>query len=972
MCTRARLILPVVVGALICLFAGCPDLVGPYGGTGGDADDPDGDGLTNAQEQELGTNPEMSDSDGDGFSDGEEVVRYNFNPDVPYRFNPLIADVPKIEISISDYPEILLEYTKTDGTSEEFSSAEVLGSERSGTVSYTDSMSRTVEESHRASNETTVEYNSAGGYGVSSTGSYEYYHATVNNSSYSYSETQTNVLKEEYETRRTSVSSESRTVEGGAIKVNVELRNVGNVAFSIAGLNLTAQTVNYYDPTELTPIAGLTPETAYSSLGTLAVGSGPTGSGGEASGPIIFAADDLTVDQALDLLRSPGSLQLKHGSPELLDADGNSYAHRTQEVQTKCAAIVIDYGPAADEQHRHLVATNLFDRSQAVSAARAMEILGIDYELSEEDTDAGVFAGLASVGSVSTDLETNSYWKVLHGDGSELSLYSVRSGSCDFDALSLIGGSVLQLVYISDPDDDGLGAREEMIYRTDSENDDSDGDGILDGEEIYGWDLTLASGETIRVHSDPTRPDTDGDGQSDFDEKAAGTNPNPPVGLEFFRATCDNDARTIDIEWSPINPEDYAGLVLLRQATNPVFSVPVDGTTYAVGDILEQSNDQSVVVSHDTAEPDGGIVSEFTDIGDFTNNPHREDTAEVFHEYDWGTTYHYTLYVLTHNGSYLYADSTRASTGPAPLIDPVNLECPAQSVQPEYDEIKFEFDWPPKPTCEEILVFRADTEAAALGVVIDDGVSYEVGSQIASESGSDATLVGTIGVGEDHRIWEDTNGTLYPWETYHYRFFSSTGGDNPRYSDGAYIAGRTKGPATVTIRGTLTKIEMPDGTESADEELSVHCWLKVVNTGARTTIMRGYEWWLRWSDSYGNKPGEWDIDDADGITYECDAYLDTYTVTLYEGIHLEFESWAWENDEGTRHSFDDGDDSLGREYVQLYFDPSNANQWRFAENADGSGESAADGQSIDKTLVFTGSNAELELTFSLEFDFNAF
>ncbi|MGB1697953.1 MAG: binary toxin-like calcium binding domain-containing protein [Thermoplasmatota archaeon] len=36
--------------------------------------DPDGDGLTNVQEYELGTDPNAADTDGDGFDDGEEVA----------------------------------------------------------------------------------------------------------------------------------------------------------------------------------------------------------------------------------------------------------------------------------------------------------------------------------------------------------------------------------------------------------------------------------------------------------------------------------------------------------------------------------------------------------------------------------------------------------------------------------------------------------------------------------------------------------------------------------------------------------------------------------------------------------------------------------------------------------------------------------------------------------------------------------
>lgn len=41
----------------------------------GGASDTDGDGLTDAEEREQGTDPEVSDSDGDGLSDGDEVQR---------------------------------------------------------------------------------------------------------------------------------------------------------------------------------------------------------------------------------------------------------------------------------------------------------------------------------------------------------------------------------------------------------------------------------------------------------------------------------------------------------------------------------------------------------------------------------------------------------------------------------------------------------------------------------------------------------------------------------------------------------------------------------------------------------------------------------------------------------------------------------------------------------------------------------
>lgn len=44
------------------------------------AGDEDGDGLTNGEEEDLGTDPEIADTDGDGLSDGDEVNVYGTDP----------------------------------------------------------------------------------------------------------------------------------------------------------------------------------------------------------------------------------------------------------------------------------------------------------------------------------------------------------------------------------------------------------------------------------------------------------------------------------------------------------------------------------------------------------------------------------------------------------------------------------------------------------------------------------------------------------------------------------------------------------------------------------------------------------------------------------------------------------------------------------------------------------------------------
>jgi hypothetical protein len=48
--------------------------------------DSDGDGLTDAQERQIGTDPNNPDTDGDGFSDGEEV-NAGYNPLGPGKLN---------------------------------------------------------------------------------------------------------------------------------------------------------------------------------------------------------------------------------------------------------------------------------------------------------------------------------------------------------------------------------------------------------------------------------------------------------------------------------------------------------------------------------------------------------------------------------------------------------------------------------------------------------------------------------------------------------------------------------------------------------------------------------------------------------------------------------------------------------------------------------------------------------------------
>lgn len=98
------------------------------------------------------------------------------------------------------------------------------------------------------------------------------------------------------------------------------------------------------------------------------------------------------------------------------------------------------------------------------------------------------------------------------------------------------GGGAADAGGMNDNDGDGLTNDEEEALGTDPNNPDSDGDGLSDSEE----------GE---LGTDPNNPDSDGDGVPDGAEVEIGTNPNNPgdLGCASDRAEADVVSRPADI-----------------------------------------------------------------------------------------------------------------------------------------------------------------------------------------------------------------------------------------------------------------------------------------------------------------------------------------------------------------------------------------------------------------------------------------
>ena len=117
-----------------------------------------------------------------------------------------------------------------------------------------------------------------------------------------------------------------------------------------------------------------------------------------------------------------------------------------------------------------------------------------------------------------------------------------------------------------DTDDDGLvdgidfsTGIGELTLGTNPLNSDSDGDLLIDGFEVFGWEITNELYGTINVSSSPINVDTDRDKLSDYEEYVLGTDPRNPDsdgdllhdGIDPFPLIIDvdNDGLTDYEEW---------------------------------------------------------------------------------------------------------------------------------------------------------------------------------------------------------------------------------------------------------------------------------------------------------------------------------------------------------------------------------------------------------------------------------------
>ena len=517
-----------------CLIAAC--LAGCTGNpTEPESLDNDEDGLANALEIEIGTDPEEADTDGDGFSDGHEYSRQQESD--PYSYNPLVADTAKILVSISNDPQITVDYVKSNGQSESESIAEGTAVSKGTNSSVTAGASVAVEVTEQANWQVGTQSHAGGSVSLSVRGE-----SSLNVSTGQSEEIQKNMQ----EVREKSESNEiSKT--NGRLEVMARVENVGDITATLKGFTLSASLTYPGRPGYERMIGGLNYDNRWGEFPPTTLKPG------DPKDNLPFTKTDLnleTVEEIINCLADGGQIKIRVATNELIDPNdesGRPLDRVFTDVLAKAATVTIDYGPEIESAAAKGMYSVRGDRSPAEvyhvatympdgstpSAADLLKRLDIKFETGTTEWSQGSLGrtklGLLQVRDCKANAAKGGYWIVGHTQRNstgqfETKYYNPLKESLELEKLAMPPRSTLQLVYVADHDHDRVGDRTELQWGTNPLLADTDGDGLNDGDEVDGWKITIDD-RRRHVTSHPLKPDTDGDGTNDYDEKKAGTDP---------------------------------------------------------------------------------------------------------------------------------------------------------------------------------------------------------------------------------------------------------------------------------------------------------------------------------------------------------------------------------------------------------------------------------------------------------------
>jgi hypothetical protein len=531
--------------------------------------DQDSDGDTYGDGLEFNffkTSPILADTDGDQLTDDQEISLGNRNP--------RIADLPSPTIQVGE-SNLQLDVRFLESTSQSTTEIE----SRSVSSSLTQDSSQSVSNTNSNTQEAFAKLAVGTSYKVSAKifdPGGVFTTSIKAEAGWSGSWTSSHTVESERSTQRAyqdsleeqvSVSEDAsvtREVVGASMQITLDLKSTTNLAYSLRNLQVTALKQDPQDPTILTPIATLLPDSEPDNGFTL----GPLS---PVRGPIILSSDTVFPLQIEDLMRNPRGLIFKISNFDIIDELGRNFAFTSQDIVDRTAALVIDNGSfdedgdgvgdlteyvrvatgsgrvvdtnengIIDDDDRRLVFDG-FGNELGVTLTDALDALGLTRY--REDCVPGDPAEECRTTDSLSDAERESSYSVQQeGQFGDLErIYRIRKTRKDnlsprawevitptgidnarkLDDLILKTESDLKLAFVQDLDKDRLTDGLEFINNCSDDLVDTDTDTLDDRFEVLiGWNVETGRG-IRRVYSSCVREDTDGDGILDIDEAPA-------------------------------------------------------------------------------------------------------------------------------------------------------------------------------------------------------------------------------------------------------------------------------------------------------------------------------------------------------------------------------------------------------------------------------------------------------------------
>jgi len=568
------------------------------------------------------TSPTVADTDGDDRSDYYEIVEAQGKG-----FDPVLADLPEIDIEIATSPVIRL--TGSTESVKDWSRDLSMTDSLSQSISREAGVSRSTEFAISQTTEIGTEIGfEAGTEGGKVTGnaslSYSLSAAMTTSDAVSWSRTNAKTAEKAYQESMGEGGSEAVTLDGGYVSVNINITNTGNLAYILDDLriNVLARYIN--GTSDYATVLELKREDNTSV--PLAPGDTRTN--------MMFKSDTTDYELIRSFLKNPSGLMFEVAGYDLTDQNGKSFVFNVETVKQRTAMVVIDYGGEA-EPGRYLVATSprrANDGLKGVNMATVLKgIIGVNYSTTEKTSSATDYRVLSSITPpgggtvVSNDIAHNKKWLVAVSADLE------NSDLTDFDKIRLQAGDSVYLMYVRDVDHDKLSAREEALNGTSDTNTDTDGDGLSDYDEIRtGWPVNVEWQVPYTARSRAFAADFDNDTIEDATEKTCGLDP--------VRADTDQDGIPDIDEINGYDIVDAKGVLVLRV-------VP-----YAGPAILDGGNAiiDTTPEGDDVAEASGSITSGAVLVSPGVNGvidttPSGDDYVGVTHD---------ALPVACYNGAY--------------------------------------------------------------------------------------------------------------------------------------------------------------------------------------------------------------------------------------------------------------------------------------------------------------------------------